>query len=144
MAGVFAHGVEVRFGSPTPNTLIPNVANITLSGTDVEEIDVTTHDTSGRMRQYIAGFVDPGELTLELNFDPNQTAHRATTGGLIALRDSGAITRWRITYPTTPVHSVEFDGYVKSFDQQLPADDAMKATCTVRITGAATWTYGNA
>lgn len=142
MPGRPAFGATIMFGSPTPTTTVPNVTSIQVGGDDVEQIDVTSHDSAGAYREFVASFIDPGELTIQLNFDPNLAAHRATTGGLLALRDSRAVTRWRITFPGTPSHRVEFDGFVKSFEFEAPTDDKISATCTVKITGAHTWTYG--
>ena len=140
MAGRAAFGTTIAFGqSPT------NVANVTeISGLDgdVEMIDVTSHDSGGAYREKIASFIDAGQVSLEINFDPNNVTHRATTGGIIYLRDQRITETWRITFPGTPTHYVTFQAFVKNAGFSAPFDDKLGMSVTLEVTGPATWTYG--
>ena len=145
MAGKAALGMVVSFGTATGTTTaatLANVTNISGLGGDVEEIDVTSHDSSGAYREFVASFLDAGEVTFDVNFDPNQTTHRATTGGILYLRDNRMVVPWKLTFPGSPTHSVAFQGFVKGAPLDLPFDDKQSATVTVRVTGSATWSYG--
>jgi hypothetical protein len=145
MPGKAALGMVVAFGTATgtaTTATLTNVTNISGLGGDVEEIDVTSHDSSGNYREFVASFIDAGEVTLDLNFDPNQTTHRATAGGILYLRDQRTIVPWKLTFPGSPVHSVSFQGFVKGAPFDLPFDDKQSATVTVRVSGSATWSYG--
>lgn len=141
MAGKAAFGTTIAFGTPTPTT----VANVTsISGLDgsTEMIDVTAHDSGGAYREKIASFLDAGTVNVELNFDPNATTHRATSGGILYLRDQRTKATWTITFPGTPVHKVQFDGYVKSAGFSAPFDDKLGMTVEIEVSGQPTWTYG--
>ena len=145
MPGIAALGVVVQFGTTTGTTTsatLTNVTNVSGLDSDVEEIDVTSHDSTGSYREFVASFIDAGEVQFDLNFDPNETTHRATTGGILYLRDQRLEVPWKIKFPGTPAHSVSFKGFVKSAPLDLPYDDKATATVTVRVTGSATWAYG--
>lgn len=145
MAGKAALGMVVSFGTATgtaTTATLVNVTNISGLDSDVEEIDVTAHDSSGNYREFVASFIDAGEISFDLNFDPNQTTHRATTGGILYLRDQRLTVPWKLTFPGSPVHSVAFQGFVKSAPFDAPYDDKLSASVAVRVTGSATWTYG--
>jgi len=145
MPGVAALGMVVQFGTTTgtaTTATLTNVTNISGLDSDVSEIDVTSHDSSGKYREFVSSFIDAGEVQFDLNFNPNEVTHRATTGGILWLRDQGIVAPFKLKFPGTPAHSVSFMGFVKSAPLDLPFDDKQSATVTVRVTGSATWTYG--
>lgn len=140
MPGKAAFGTTIGFGTPTP-TSVANVTNISGLDGDTEIIDVTSHDSAGRYREKIASFIDAGQLTVDINFDPSAPTHRATSGGILYLRDQGTVETWTITFPGTPSHKVVFQGFVKSAGMELPFDDKMAMSLTIEVTGKPTWTY---
>lgn len=141
MPGKAAFGATIGFGSPTPSS-IANVTNISGLDGDTEIIDVTSHDSGGRYREKIASFIDAGQVKLELNFDPGSPTHKATTGGILYLRDQSTVETWTITFPGSPTHKVTFQAFVKSAGIELPYDDKMAMSVTLEVTGKPTWTYG--
>jgi len=145
MAGKAAFGIVVNFGTTTGTTTSGTLANVTnISGLDgeTETIDVTSHDSGSAYREKVASFIDAGQVTLDVNFDPNATTHRATSGGLLWLRDQRIICPWKVTFPGTPVHYVSFMGFVKSAGFEAPFDDKLSMSVTIETSGSATWTYG--
>ncbi len=145
MPGKAAFGCVVNFGTATGTATTATLANVTsISGLDseVSELDVTSHDSSGAYREKVASFIDAGEVKLDLNFDPNATTHRATTGGIMYLRDQRLITQWQVTFPGTPVHKVGFQAFVKSAPFDAPFDEKLTSSVVLSVTGSATWTYG--
>jgi len=145
MPGVAALGMVVQFGTTTgtaTTVTLTNVTNVSGMDSDVEEIDVTSHDSSGAYREFVASFIDAGEVQFDLNFNPRETTHRATTGGILWLRDQRIIAPFKIKFPGTPTDSVSFMGFVKSAPFDAPYDDKLSATVTVRVSGSATWAYG--
>lgn len=145
MSGKAGFGCIVNFGTTTGTTTSGTLANVTnISGLDgeTETIDVTAHDSGSAYREKVASFIDAGQVTLDVNFDPNATTHRATTGGILYLRDQRTIVPWKVTFPGTPVHYVMFQAFVKSAGFEAPFDDKLSMSVTLETTGAATWTYG--
>jgi len=145
MAGKAGFGCVVNFGTTTGTTTSGTLANVTnISGLDgeTETIDVTAHDSGSAYREKVASFIDAGQVTLDVNFDPNAATHRATTGGILYLRDQRTIVPWKVTFPGTPVHYVTFQAFVKSAGFEAPFDDKLSMSVTLETTGAATWNYG--
>lgn len=145
MAGKAGFGCVVNFGTTTGTTTSGTLANVTnISGLDgeTETIDVTAHDSGSAYREKVASFIDAGQVTLDVNFDPNAATHRATTGGILYLRDQRTIVPWKVTFPGTPTHYVMFQAFVKSAGFEAPFDDKLSMSVTLETTGAATWTYG--
>lgn len=145
MPGKAAFGMVVSFGTATGTATTATLANVTgISGLDseVSVIDVTSHDSAGSYREKVASFIDAGQLTFDVNFDPNSATHRATTGGILYLRDNRITVPWKVTFPGTPVHSFLVQGFVKSAPIDAPYDDKLGMSVTVELTGSATWSYG--
>lgn len=142
MGGKAAFGTTIAFGTGTAPTAVANVTNISGLDGDVETIDVTAHDSGSAYRQKIASFIDAGQVSLDLNFDPNSATHRATSGGILYLRDQRTVERWKVTFPGSPIHYVTFDAFVKNAGFEAPFDDKLSMAVTLEVTGAASWTYG--
>lgn len=110
------------------------VANVrSFSGPSGEnpEIDVTT--LSSTAKEYIGGLIDNGELTLELNFDHDNTTHQQ------AIADQEAspptTTGWRITF-ANPTVNYTWPAFVKSFSISGEVDGVYQASMTLRLSGA--------
>jgi predicted secreted protein len=145
MPGKAGFGAVVNFGTTTGTTtsgILANVTNIGGLDGETETIDVTSHDSGSAYREKVASFIDAGQVTLDINFDPNAATHRATSGGILWLRDQRIICPWVVTFPGTPVHKVAFMGFVKSAGFEAPFDDKLSMSVTIETSGSATWTYG--
>jgi predicted secreted protein len=145
MPGVAAFGVVVRFGTTTGTATTATLTNVTnVSGLDgeAETIDVTSHDSGGAYREKVASFLDAGQVTIDYNFNPQEATHRATSGGVLWLRDQRIAAPWQITFPGMPSHKVLFQAFVKSAGFEAPYDDKLSGSITLETSGSATWSYG--
>lgn len=146
MPGVAALGMVVQFGTTTGTATTATLTNVTnISGLDgeVSTIDVTSHDSSGAYREMVASFISPGEVTLDVNFDPTSATHKATSGGIMYLRDQRLTVPWQITFPTIAgnIAKVAFQAFVKNTTVDAPYDDKLGMSVSLQQTGSATWTY---
>jgi predicted secreted protein len=146
MPGRAAFGCVVSFGTATGTTTVTSLTNVTnISGLDgeVSTIDVTSHDSSGAYREMVASFISPGEVTLDVNFDPTSATHKATSGGIMYLRDQRLIVPWQVTFPTIGgnIAKVAFQAFVKNTTVDAPYDDKLGMSVSLQQTGSATWTY---
>lgn len=137
MAGVTAFGTTLKIGG-TAGTAVVNVTSIEGPGLSSEYIDTTAHDSSGSYREFVPSFLDAGEVTLRINYDPAAATHKNATGGLLKLFNDKASTSFAIGFPTTPVAYVVFTGYVSAFAPSAPFDGKLEADVTIRISGAPT------
>ena len=99
---------------------------------DRNEID-TTHLAS-TAKEYLLGLKDPGEFTIDVNFDLTDTGQSLVWNQL----DVTTSALYKVTFPSTPASGFSFNALVKGFESSGNADDKIDGTITLRITGAVT------
>jgi predicted secreted protein len=95
-------------------------------------IDVTSLDSTGGYREFITGFRDAGEITLNMNF---------TRDGYDAMKDdfeSDSSRNYQIVMPDTGETTFEFAALVTSIPLDIPTDDKITATVTLKLSGQVT------
>lgn len=99
------------------------------SGGDAERIDVTTHDTSGNAREFLAGFQGENTYDLEIVWDANLPGHMK----LEELAASGATVPGVMTYPLNG-ESHTFDAVVMRYGMpNTGLDGALVRAVTLSI-----------
>ena len=63
--GTHGHGSSLAVGGTT----IANIISIAGPNQTRDPIDISTFDSTSAFREFIPGMLDPGEYTLELNYD---------------------------------------------------------------------------
>lgn len=145
MSGLAAFGTIIRMGdgntTPGPETftVIGGVSNISGPGFAVDTIDVTAHDSPGAFEESIASIIRQGELTLDLNYDPNDPTHSgdpaAATDGMLAALVARAVKNFQLEFPSTPAVEWSFQALVTGFEPGAPYDDKLTASVTLKLTG---------
>ena len=101
-AATIGYGSTLKKGdgaTPEIFTTIAEVFSIEPPSQESDDVEVTNLDSLGRMKEYIAGMGEPGELSFEMNFLPTNATQDATTG-LIADRVSGIVQNFQIEFPS--------------------------------------------
>ena len=116
-------------------TELGEITAITLPNPQVADVEATHFKSPNRRREYIAGLIEDGEGTFEMNYDP-----ASATDVIIRAAIADGVTRsYKIVVPdTTADWEVSGDCIVKGYERNVPIDDRMTATLTVRFTGAVT------
>jgi predicted secreted protein len=115
-------------------TTLAEVRSLNPPSDNIEIIDATNMDSPGRRREYVSGFIDGGEMTLELNFIPGNSTDQT----IRARVDAGTAFYCRITWTTGVVWT--FLGIPRSYEVNAPTDDIMTATLVVKMTASLTIT----
>lgn len=115
---------------------IGEVFNITPPGGTADRVDATHMKSPGRRREYIAGLIDSGEASFEINFVPGS----ATDQFLRRLLTSGEIVQHQIEFPNGV--TVTYDASITGYEKTVPLDDRMTATITVAPSGDEVWDDG--
>jgi len=100
-----------------------------------DTIDVTTLDSDGGYREFIAGFKDAGEVALEGYLIP------ATGKGqkeLYDLFESGAVEDFTIDFPAETGTSWEFKGIVVGFSTSADLEDPLAFSASIKVSGKPT------
>lgn len=102
---------------------------ISISGPNISRahIDVTSLDSTGGYREFIAGFRDAGEVTLSMNFT------FATWQDFKDDIDNDDAVAYSITLPNTEETIISFDGLVTSLGMAIPFDDKVTSDVTIKI-----------
>jgi len=116
-------------------TELAEITAITLPNPQVEDVEATHFASPNRRREYIAGLIEDGEGTFEMNYAPGS----ATDVICRAAVADGVVRDYRIILPDGDTGwQIDGDLIVKGYERNVPIDDRMTATLTVRFTGAST------
>jgi len=92
-------------------------------------IDVTSLDSTGGYREFIAGFRDAGTISLSMNFTRN------TYEAFLADFESPDVHYYEICLPDGELTTIEFAGLVTEVPITIPTDDKITADVTIKISG---------
>jgi predicted secreted protein len=118
-------------------TQLEEVTAISVPNAQVADVEATHMLSANRRREYIAGLIEDGEGTFEFNLVPGG----ATDLLIQAAVDDGVVRDYEVIIPDGAFgQKFAGDCLVKGYERNVPIDDRMTATMTVRFTGAVTIT----
>jgi len=117
---------------------IAEINSITGPSMSRDTIDVTSLDSTGGYREFIAGFRDAGTITLAMNFS------RETFELMKSDFESDDLQNYEIILPDEEETSLEFEGLVTELPLTIPADDKVTADVTIKISGQVVVNSGSA
>lgn len=120
-------GTKLRIGTD----FIGDLSSIGSPSITQEELDVTTLDSEGGYREFIAGFKDPGEVVVSGFFVPSDAGQAAVYAAL----ESGDIQDFEIIYPPQLGASWSFQGIVTAFNVTSETEEAIGFEATIRVSG---------
>ena len=114
---------------------IPVAGLNSINGIDisVDQIDITTHDSTGGYKEYMSGLMDTGDVPISGYFDSSDT-----TGQLTMLTDMNAKTTREciIQFPVSTGTIWTFNGLITSMKiGDSSVDGAIPFTATIKPTG---------
>lgn len=141
MAGLDGIGASFLASDMASAPTFTEIANVTsISGPSIsrETYDVTAHDSTGGYREFIGGLREGGEVSFDLNFDPEAPTHQTLIGYL-----GDAVARdYQVTLPNDAA-TFDFSGFLTGWDVSLPIDDKITAAVTFKVTSKPTLTVGS-
>lgn len=135
MAGFSAFGTKVFMwdattSKSTSTDLIGDLTGISGPSMSAEEIDVTSHDSTGAYREYVTSFLDAGEISLEGNLMSGGGAE-----DMVDAFNDRKLQNIEIIFPTTDNLKWAFDGYVTGVETDAPYDDKASFSATIKVSG---------
>lgn len=131
IAGV---GTSLYRTSVTAANKIAEVNSITGPNCSRTQIDVTSLDSTGGYREFIGGFRDGGEVTLNMNFTPE------TYGLMQNDFEDDANQDYIIELGNAEQTQLSFSAFVQSLGFSIPTDDKITADVTLKLSGVVTIT----
>lgn len=116
-------------------TTVAEARDITGPGMSRETVDVTTHDSTGGWREYIAGALSGGEVSFDCNFLP-ANATQSYAAGLIKDMVDGTLQTFTLQYTDTGTTTASFSAFVTAFTPKAPVEGLLSASVTLKISGA--------
>ena len=129
MAGYSAFGTVLEV-SAVP---IAELTNISGPSWSVDTIDVSSHDSADAHREYVAGLIDAGEVSIEGNVTTN-----AEFKALLDLLVSRTEDSFTIKYPTGTVNDLDFDGVMTALNPGAPHDGKLGFNASIKVSGKVT------
>jgi len=125
-----ALGTKLQIGESNPVTVagLTSINGLELSA---DTIDVTTLDSDGAYREFIGGFKDGGEVSLEGYFEPETGKGQKE---LYDLFESGNTEKFKIVFPNN-IAAWEFNGVVTAFGTSADLEDPLAFSCTIKVSG---------
>jgi hypothetical protein len=141
---VSAKPTRLRFASATSAAYTTVADVIDISGPNPQrddQIDVTSIQSTAAYRTYLPGpFIDPGEMTFNIFYNPTVASHSTAATGLAGLFVAGSTVVWRVQIAgASSGQNIQFNGYISSFEPSMTVGEAVQASLTVRLTGAVNW-----
>lgn len=127
---VLGYNVDFSIYNGASYTQVAEVTNITWPGYKRDAIDVTYMDSASSFREYIAGLIDGGEVTVEMNWVPS------ATDPILAAMTAG-VGQFKIQYNGGV--NIVFKAVVTSWATQSPLGEKLSGTATFKVTGVPTW-----
>lgn len=134
MANDIGQGTTISFGgilTNASNTSTFKVNAVNWGGISRDVVDASHMLTSGGKEFVASENYDPGELSVEIHFDPSVNPiapmTNATTAQVVAVRFANGGT-------TTAMWSAY--GFLSGFEAGAPKDDMMTGTVTIKLSGS--------
>ncbi len=113
-------------------TTVGEVFDIQGPDGEASEIDVT--DFASTAREFKMGLKDEGRVTVQLY----RVASDAEQNGLLSDRSAKTLRNFEIVLTDAGTLTLSFAAYVLGFSYSMSPDDSIKASVTLRISGAVT------
>lgn len=127
---LFKRGVAQSSG--TSFAVLAEVNSISGPSMSRDTIDVTSLDSTGGYREFIGGFRDAGAVSLSMNFT------LATYDDILIDFQASTSRLYQIVLPDTNNTTFEFSAWVTELSMEVPMDDKVTASVTLKIDGAIT------
>ena len=129
-------GTKFRRWSGSAWVDIAEINSINGPGMSRDTIDVTSLDSTGGYRQFIAGFRDAGTISLAMNFT------RATYQLMKDDFESNEAQNYQMVLPDVEESGFDFEALVTELPLTIPTDDKITADVTLKITGEVVMSSG--
>lgn len=121
--GISGYGTTLQ-GATTG--VLGNINRIAIDGQEADEIEISTMNSPGRVKQFIAGMIDPKAITLDLIYEDKQTT-------VIISRIGKTNESWTIVFPDGSTYVVP--GFLKKVGAAIPMNDKITQTVIIRCSG---------
>lgn len=124
-------------GSPENFTTVAEVLDLEGPALATSTIDVTHQSSPGDYDEWIAGPKTGGNVTFEVNYNPQDGTHNASTG-ILADFVSGVRRNWRMLFPDTPATQWSFAAIVETVRPIAQIRGQLRLAISLKVSGQPT------
>lgn len=136
MARTGGHGCTIGI---TGETAVAQVLSISGPSISRETIDTTDADATNDWRTFIASYIDGGEVTIEINYDPDNATHEYAAAGILYDFYAATAHGWTLTFSDATPTTWTFSGLVTGFEPSMSHDGVLTASVTIKVMGEVTF-----
>ena len=134
MSNIDAQLTTIAVGDAASPEVFTTIIQVTaIDGPDGSATEIDASNLSSTAKEFKVGLKDEGQVTLSINYDPDNAQHeilRAALGGT-------ASKNYVITMSDgSPATTFSFAAFVMAFTPSYAVDGIVTASVTLRITGA--------
>ena len=130
-------GTQFRRWSGSAWVKISEINSISGPNMSRDTIDVTSLDSIGGYREFIGGFRDGGTVQLAMNL------LRASLDTMKTDFESDDLQNYEIVLPDDETTTLEFTGLVTELPLEIPPDDKITMTVSIKVSGQVTLNSGS-
>lgn len=112
---------------------IANIMSITPPNMQRDALETTKHNDEDRWRTFLPGLINPGEVSLSVTYDPNDTTH-----DFLSELNSPTVSDYKIVLPVAVGEEFAFKAFLTSFEQTAEVDGLQGADVTLKLSGPVT------
>lgn len=133
-----AHSVTVKIDNAGGTlTAVGEIVAVNGPGMRKDTPEKTHMASASRHREFLSGFIDPGEIEVTVNYDPGA----ASDVHIIEVMRASASRSFEVAEPSG-ADKIEGECFVTAYNPARRVGDKMELTFTMKITGVPTFTAG--
>ena len=135
-SALIGHGTLLKRGDgggPEVFTTVAEVQDITGPSGSLDTSDVTNMDSPDKYKEFIAGLLDGGDVSFDVNF-----INVASQTDILTDHQNRTKRNFEMIFPLPGNPKWSFTGFVTGFDNSAPVEGALTASITIKITGKPT------
>ncbi len=130
-------GVVLKRGnaaSPEVFTAIAELFNLSGPSLSMDTVQSTHTQSTGDYHEYLAGILEAGEVSAEVNFLPADATQTEAAGILLDMKNR-TLRNWEIIWTDSAPTTWTFAAFCTGFEPSAPIDDRMTASITLKLSG---------
>ena len=132
------HGTTLGILNGTVYNDIGKITSLAGPSFSADAVDVTNMDSTGQVREFIAGLKDWGEVTFSTVADIDSSGDTTNYySSVITEAKATTTSNWKVTFPNSV--NFTFSALVTGFNIPANTGDAISTDVTLKITGDITW-----
>lgn len=132
-----AFGTLFKLGNGNTPEEFVTVAEIrTLNGMNLtaDSLETTVHNTPTPWRRFIPGLLDAGEVTMDINYVPQDPTH-SFSSGMLSDYSNRIIRNVQVVFPDSENTTWTAPGFITSFQPSADPAGILSASVTYKIAG---------